>query len=207
MNIKSNKGMTLVEVIATVAIMAAVMIPISLIFTTAYSNFITESDKSEAQKSARAVLYGKGLYGDGLISYGVIGDLQRSNVSGEKIIIEDFDTVELKKGRRISISDDKGLKCRYSLEGTKLEYEYRIEKSGKYEFITEDYLTEKSVNKKDVKIIDFTVEKKEKGTDIDNDPETQTIINNDIIEVCIKVECGQSGVIILESSYRIPIEK
>ena len=201
MNIKSKKGMTLVEVIATVAIMAAIMIPISLIFSTAYSNFITESDKSTAQKSARAVLYGKGLYGNGLISYGVIGDLQRSNVGGDKITI-DQDPIT-KKWRTISIADNKGLLYKYSFDGTDLWYGYRNDSDV---WIQDVYLTEKSSNNKDVKVIDFAVDKKQKGTDIDEDPTTQTIIDNDLIKVYVKVECGKSGPIELESSYRIPIE-
>ncbi len=190
MNIKSKKGMTLVEVIATVAIMAVIMIPISLIFSTAYSNFITESDKSMAQKSARAVLYGKGLYGDGLISYGVIGDLQRSNVSGDKILLGNLVT---NKYHSISISDNNGLLYKYSLKGNKVEYIY-WDSSGN--LVKEDYLNEKSVYKKDVKVLDFVVEEIGKGTNIDND----------LIKVYIKVECGKSGPIELESSYRIPIE-
>lgn len=199
MNIKSKKGMTLVEVIATVAIMAVIMVPISLIFTTAYSNFIAESDKSTAQKSARAVLYGKGLYGNGLISYGVMGDLQRSNASGDKITIGNLINQNIEyKGHSISISDNNGLLYRYSLNGTKLEYEYRDSDGN---LVTEDYLTEKSSNEREVKVLDFTVEKIEKGTNVKG-----KIIDNDLIKVSVEVECGQSGIISLESSYRIPIE-
>lgn len=191
MNIKSKKGMTLVEVIATVAIMAAIMVPISLIFTTAYSNFITESDKSTAQKSARAVLYGKGLYGNGLISYGVMGDLQRSNVGGSKIKIGDGDT---NRGNSISILDNSNSPIQtYKFDGSKLKYIYINDKGSTVE---EDYFENDPSDKKEVKVLDFIVEKKEKGTDIDND----------LVEVYIEVECGKSGKIALESSYRIPIE-
>ncbi len=196
--------MTLVEVIATVAIMAAIMVPISLIFTTAYSNFITESDKSTAQKSARAVLYGKGLYGNGSISYGVMGDLQRSNVGGSKIVITEL--FDGNKGRIISIFDDNGLLYKYSFDSVKLMlgYEYR-DAEGKY-VKEDDYFNNDPSDKKEIKVLKFSVEKKEKGTDIDKDPNTKTFIDNDLIEVYVEVECGKSGKIALESSYRIPIE-
>ena len=201
MNIKSKKGMTLVEVIATVAIMAAIMIPISLIFTTAYSNFITESDKSTAQKSARAVLYGKGLYGNGSISYGVMGDLQRSNVSGNKIVIADL--FDGNKGRSIVIYSDDKTK-RYSFKDGILYYEPDVTDLSKDPEPDDNYLNEKSSNDRDVKVLDFIVEKKIKG--VDKDPITQAVIDNDLIEVYVEVECGKSGKIALESSYRIPIE-
>lgn len=197
MNIKSKKGMTLVEVIATVAIMAVIMVPISLIFTTAYSNFITESDKSTAQKSARAVLYGKGLYGNdgnGSISYGVMGDLQRSNVGGNKIRIGDNINADTNIGNIISILDNSNSPIQtYKFDGSKLKYIYINDKGSTVE---EDYFENYPSDKKEVKVLDFIVEKKEKGTDI----------ANDLVEVYIEVECGKSGKIALESSYRIPIE-
>ena len=201
MDIKSKKGMTLVEVIATVAIMAAIMVPISLIFTTAYSNFITESDKSTAQKSARAVLYGKGLYGNGLISYGVMGDLQRSNVGGSKIKIVDIND-DTNRENSISILDNSNSPIlTYKFDGTKLEYIYINDKG---DTVKEDYFENDSSDKKEVKVLDFSVEMKKKG--IDKDPITQALIANDLIEVYVEVECGKSGKIALESSYRIPIE-
>ena len=201
MNIKSKKGMTLVEVIATVAIMAVIMVPISLIFTTAYSNFITESDKSTAQKSARAVLYGKGLYGNGLISYGVMGDLQRSNVGGSKIKIVDIND-DTNRENSISILDNSNSPIlTYKFDGTKLEYIYINDKG---DTVKEDYFENDSSDKKEVKVLDFSVEMKKKG--IDKDPITQALIANDLIEVYVEVECGKSGKIALESSYRIPIE-
>jgi prepilin-type N-terminal cleavage/methylation domain-containing protein len=203
MNIKSKKGMTLVEVIATVAIMPAIMVPISLIFTTAYSNFITESDKSTAQKSARAVLYGKGLYGNGSISYGVMGDLQRSNVGGSKIKIGDNINGDPNRGNSISILDNSNSPIQtYKFDGTKLEY------INKGNTVQEDYFENDSSDKKEVKVLDFIVEKQEKGAIIDIDPSTSTntFTNNDLIKVYIIVEYGKSGKIALESSYRIPIE-
>ncbi len=206
MDIKSKKGMTLVEVIATVAIMAAIMVPISLIFTTAYSNFITESDKSTAQKSARAVLYGKGLYGNGLISYGVMGDLQRSNVGSSNIKIDLLlDNNNLNKGRSIAITGDDGKTKRYSFKDGILYYEPDVTNFSEIKPQPSDnYLSEKSTNDRDVKVLDFIVEKKIKG--VDKDPITQALIANDLIEVYVEVECGKSGKIALESSYRIPIE-
>ena len=207
MNIKSKKGMTLVEVIATVAIMAAIMIPISLIFTTAYSNFITESDKSTAQKSARAVLYGKGLYGNGSISYGVMGDLQRSNVGINNIKIDLLDAGNSNKGRSIAITGDDNKTKRYSFIDGILYFEPDVSDLSKIEPKSDDnFLDEKSSNDRELKVLDFIVEKTEKGTDIDKDPDKETYIDNDLIEVYVEVECGKSGKIALESSYRIPIE-
>ncbi|QNU68114.1 prepilin-type N-terminal cleavage/methylation domain-containing protein [Ruminiclostridium herbifermentans] len=202
MNIKSKKGMTLVEVIATVAIMAAIMIPISLIFTTAYSNFITESDKSIAQKSARAVLYGKGLYGNGLISYGVMGDLQRSNVGSNKIQIGENINGDSNRGKSISILDENNLPIQtYIFNGTSLDYIYLDDKGDP---VRESYFENVTSNKKEVKVLDFVVEKKIKGKYID--PITNNYIDSDLIIVYVEVECGKSGKIALESSYRIPIE-
>ena len=204
MNIKSKKGMTLVEVIATVAIMAIIMIPISLIFTTAYSNFITESDKSIAQKSARAVLYGKGLYGNGSISYGVMGDLQRSNVGGSKIKIGDNINGDPNRGISISILDNNNLPIQtYKFDGAELEYIYIDDKGDP---VQEGYFENDPSDKKKVKVLDFIVEKQLKGTIIDIDPSSSTFTNNELIKVSIIVEYGKSGEIALESSYRIPIE-
>lgn len=199
MNIKSKKGMTLVEVIATVTIMAIIMIPISLIFSTAYSNFITESDKSTAQKSARAVLYGKGLYDNGLISYGVIGDLQRSNVGGSNIQIVWLDPSNHSKGgREIIITDDSSVVKTYRFDGTTLMYSDSVKVP-----TAEDYFkNETSSNGKFVIVKDFNVLMIEKGENLS----TGIKADCDLIKVSVKVECGKSGVIELESSYRIPIE-
>lgn len=202
MNIKCKKGMTLVEVIATVAIMAAIMVPISLIFTTAYSNFITESDKSTAQKSARAVLYGKGLYGNGLISYGVMGDLQRSNVGGSKIEIGYNINGDTNRGNSISILNNSNSPIKtYKFNGTKLEYIYINDKGNP---VQEDFFEKDTSDKNEVRVLDFIVEKQKKGTIID--PITKSATDNDLIKVYVEVEYGKSGKIALESSYRIPIE-
>lgn len=194
--------MTLVEVIATVAIMAAIMVPISLIFTTAYSNFITESDKSTAQKSARAVLYGKGLYGNGLISYGVMGDLQRSNVGGSKIEIGYNINGDTNRGNSISILNNSNSPIKtYKFNGTKLEYIYINDKGNP---VQEDFFEKDTSDKNEVRVLDFIVEKQKKGTIID--PITKSATDNDLIKVYVEVEYGKSGKIALESSYRIPIE-
>ncbi len=205
MNIKSKKGMTLVEVIATVAIMAVIMIPISLIFTTAYSNFITESDKSIAQQSARAVLYGKGLYGDGLFSYGVMGDLQRSNAGKDRIVV---DSQINGKGRILLIYDKDGLLYKYSFESATLKLKYQYRGADGNLVKEKDYFENDSSDKKEVKVLYFSVEKKDKGSDIDedNDPDTHTYIDTDLIEVYVEVEYGKSGKVALGSSYRVPIE-
>lgn len=190
MNIKSNKGLSLVEVIATVAIMAIIIIPISLVFTTSYSNFNIESDKAAAQKAAREVLYGKGFS-----SYGVMGDLERSNAGSDKITIGDIIDASVNS---ISILDDAGVKKIYYYNQATQELKY------KNELTDENYfLNETSTNGRAIIVKKFDVKKITRGTTIDS-----VILDTDIIRVTVTVECGRSGNITLESSYRIPnIEK
>ena len=151
-------------------------------------------------------MYGKGLYGKGSVSYGVIGDLQRSNVGASKIKIDLLlDVNNPNKGRSIAITGDDGITKRYSFISGVLYYEPNvIDLSVIYPQLSDNYLNEKSSNDRDVKVLDFSVEMKKKG--IYKDPITQTFIKNDLIEVYVVVECGKSGKIALESSYRIPIE-
>lgn len=195
MDIKNKKGMTLVEVVATVAILAIIMVPISLIFSTTYRNFNVESDKATAQESAREVLYGKGFYYG---SYGVIGDLQRSNADLNKIKFDLLDVNNNNIGRSIAITGDDGITKRYSFRSGILYYEPDVTDLSVYNNNPDNnYLKEKSPNEREVKVIDFSVEKKVKDSNSNV---------NDLIIVTVKVECGQSGEIALESSYRIPVE-
>lgn len=89
MDIKSQKGVTLTELIVTITIMAIIITPISVVFIQGYSGFFTESDKMNAQQCAREVLYGRGVN-----SYGIMGDLERcdnklTSVTGKCISIGD----------------------------------------------------------------------------------------------------------------------
>jgi prepilin-type N-terminal cleavage/methylation domain-containing protein len=199
MNIKSKKGVTLIEVIAAVAIMAIIIIPISLVFTTSYMNFIKESDKTEAQKSARAVLYGKGFD-----SYGVIGDLERSDAISSSITIGDM--IDSSSGHSITIIE-------YSDNGTKIvkttTYYYdsvnhilkqKISDNTGNPVSDEDYFKgEESTNGNTIEVTDFVVKRVAKGTDVD-----ATTTDADLINITATVTCGQSGGIKLQSSYRIP---
>jgi len=212
MDIKSKKGVTLVEVVVAVAIMAIIMVPISLVFNTAYTNFIVESDKVAAQQGAREVLYGKGMN-----SYGVMGDLERSNATASDDLIKIEDPIVLgspNKGRSISITEvtDAG-----NGQTKKYYYEFDVADDSwklKYKIIYPDGSTSEddyfanatSSNNRQVKVTGFEVEKKAKGADIDTDPDPAkvTIIDKDVIKITVTVACGKSGDITLQSSYRIP---
>ena len=196
MDIKSNKGISLVEVIVTVAIMAIIIVPVSMVFITSYTNFISESDKTTAEQCAREVLYGKGI-----TSYGVIGDLERSNAKSSEISVINNDATS-SSSITIPYTDDKGYK------GIK-EY---IFKDGILNFKdynttnSEDFFKDEKSSNKDINVIGFSAEMKQKGTDIDTDPSKETIINTNIIKITVTVKCGRSGQIKLESSYRINVE-
>lgn len=205
MDIRSEKGLTLVEVIAAITIMGIIMIPISLIFTTAYTNFTNESDKVAAQQAARAVLYGKGIN-----SYGVMGDLERSDASSDLIKIEELiDTNDPNKGGRSiriteSFKDVSGntvsVDKKYRFSGGEFLYDYDLSDSN---LEVNYFANEKSTNGHDVKVENFLVENRKKGTDING-----ITIDTDVIKITVTVTCGNSGEITLESSYRIPnIEK
>lgn len=204
---KSEKGITLVEVVVSVAILAIIMLPISLAFTTAYSSFINEADKITAQQSAREVLYGKGLG-----SYGIMGDLERSNAAGEEITIGDFIDESGTKGRTISIKYPDATIRQYkfiqdAVNGDKLFYRTVAPDNSilsEQNYFENDY----SSNGNKVVVKSFSAEKISKGADIDPDPGKTTVTDTDIIKLQVSVCCGKSGDITLESSYRIPdIEK
>lgn len=192
MDIKSNKGISLVEVIATVAIMAIIMVPISLIFITSYTNFISESDKAVAEQCAREVLYGKGIS-----SYGVMGDLERSSASKNRIKLED--NFETGKYRIIKITDSAGSTgtqkiYRFDKDERKLFYD---DGSGEKDFFDQ----ESSINNHTIEVIDFVAEYKSKGTVIN-----KAEIDTDVVIISATVLCGKSGNIKVESSYRINVE-
>jgi prepilin-type N-terminal cleavage/methylation domain-containing protein len=197
MDIRSNKGLTLVEVVVAVAIMAIIIVPISLVFTTAYTSFIDESDKVAAQQGARDVLYGKGIN-----SFGIMGDLERSDATsdlikiGELIDINDPD----KGGRSIRITETSkdvsgntiSVVKKYSYNGGVLFYDYDVNDSNQE---VNFFLKEKSSNGHDVIVRNFLAQKVVKVTG-----STDT----DVIKITVTVTCGQSCDITLESSYRIP---
>ncbi|HEY5583137.1 MAG TPA: prepilin-type N-terminal cleavage/methylation domain-containing protein [Ruminiclostridium sp.] len=207
MDIKNKKGLTLVEVVVTVAILAIIMIPISLVFTTAYASFIGESDKVTAQQSAREILYGKGIN-----SYGIMGYLERSDATSSSIIIgTELNDVNA-TGHSISIKD-------YNVTSTGQTKIYYYEQEAipniwklKYKIIASDGLTvlsdvdyfinDKSSNGKTVEVKDFVVEKV-KRTD-GTAPATATDKDTDLIKITVTVACGRSGNITLQSSYRFP---
>ncbi len=189
MNIKSNKGLTLVEVIVTVAIMGIIIAPISLVFTTAYTNFNGESDKVAAQQGARDILYGKGIDSYGNRSYGIMGDLERSSAKANNITIEDI--IEPNKGRSISMPGtiidktslkEKAVTKKYSYIDGVLYYDNDTSNSNPVK-----YIDQKSSTNKAVIVSDFSAEK----------------IDNKLITISVTVTCGD-GEITLESSYRIP---
>lgn len=211
MDIKSKKGATLVEVVAAVAIMAIIMLPISLVFTTAYTNFIGESDKAEAQQCAREVLYGKGIN-----SYGVMGDLERSNATATNDFIKIKDPIDTsnpdKGGRSISITEVTAAGTGqtkiyyYMQDATTLiwKLKYKIIAPDGINVISDiDYFAdEKSSNDKEVNVTGFEAAKIAKGTIIDTTTGIKT--DTDVINITVTVTCGSSGSITLESSYRIP---
>jgi prepilin-type N-terminal cleavage/methylation domain-containing protein len=195
MDIKSNKGISLVEVIVTVAIIGIIMAPISLVFITSYTNFINESDKAAAEQFAREV-----LYGNGITSYGVIGDLERSDAKASDIILEGGTTTS----SSISIpykyldehNNEHAIIKKYSLDSGRNILNYSdVSSSGDY------FKGEKSTSGKEVKIIDFVAGIKAKGSEI-NSIKTNAVI----IEVSVTVETGKSGPVRLESSYRINVD-
>ncbi|HEX2926796.1 MAG TPA: hypothetical protein VHP38_11170 [Ruminiclostridium sp.] len=82
MNIKSEKGATLTEVIAAVAILGMLLIPLSYIFITSCTTYMGESDRASAQQAAREILYGNGLNFNG-----IIGDLEKSGAPMDCVIV------------------------------------------------------------------------------------------------------------------------
>lgn len=197
MNIKGKKGVTLVEVVVTVAILAIIIVPISLVFNTAYSSFIGETDKVTAQQSARELLYGKGIN-----SYGIMGDLERSNTTSQAIIVGDVTEDINAIGPSISIKDDTGATKVYTyvpdaVLGGKLFYK-TITPGGLTVSDVDYFDNDKSSNGRDVMVNDFIAEKIKKDS----------VTDTDMIKITVTVACGKSGNITLESSYRFPnIEK
>ena len=189
MDIKSNKGISLVEVIVTVAIMAIIIVPVSMVFITSYTNFISESDKAAAEQCAREVLYGKGIN-----SYGVMGDLERSNASGNRITFEDQS--ETGKYRTIKIKESADTK-KYRFDKDNLVLYYDDGSGNEKDFFYQEF----SSNNHQVKVIDFVVEKKSKGSVID-----KVEIDTDVIIISTTVSCGENGKVKVESSYRINVE-
>ncbi len=189
MNLKSNRGVTLVEVIVTIAILAIIVIPVSTIFSTAYSSFIAEADKITAQQSAREILYGKGIN-----SYGVMGDLERSNATVGDVLIDN--SAAAMAGRSISITYD---------NGEILQYSFRTDSDGELQLLyknaagnEENYFgNDKSSNNNPVIVKSFVVSKVNKLTD-------DIELDNYVLNISVTVWCGRSGDISLQSTYRFP---
>lgn len=180
MNIKSQKGITLTEVIVTLAIMAIIAAPITMVFTTAYTSFINESDKNTAQQYAREV-----MFGDGLNSKGIIGELEGSNASTIGINVSP---------QSISIrQNDTGAAIKYEYQPIESDYGTLIYTNASGAAI-DLFNNAKSGNGFDVKLNEFFVEKVVKTADTDTD----------LINITLKLSCGNSGIITLKNSYRIP---
>ncbi|WP_024831781.1 hypothetical protein [Ruminiclostridium josui] len=175
MNIKSEKGVTLTEVIGAVTILLILMVPLSFIFTTTYTKCVVEADKAAAQQVAREV-----LYGDGINFNGIIGDLGKSNSKCSEVVIKDI----LPDGCSISIPSGNGI----------TEYLYETDSSGGVIKYNGKRINEKSSSGKEIKIIDFYLQKIIKNNFNDNDQ----------LRVQVRVSCGKSGIVEVESSYRFP---
>ncbi len=179
MNIKSEKGVTLTEVIGAVTILLMLMVPLTFIFTTTYTKCVVEADKVAAQQVAREV-----LYGDGINFNGIIGDLHKSNSKSSEVVIEDVPP----NGCSISIPAKNGIR----------EYLYETDSSGGVIKYNGNRINEKSSSGKEINITNFTVQPIYK-----ND-----LNDNDQLRVQVRVSCGKSGIVEVESSYRFPnIEK
>ncbi len=154
------------------------MVPLTFIFTTTYAKCVLEADKAAAQEVAREV-----LYGDGINFNGIIGDLEKSNSKSSEVVVD-----ILPNGCSISIPSKNGNR----------EYLYEPDSNGgvvKYNGLS---INEKSSSGKEIEIIDFTLQKILKNDFNDHDQ----------LRVQVKVSCGKSGIVEVESSYRFPnIEK
>lgn len=183
MNIKSEKGVTLTEVIGAVTILMILMVPLSFIFTTTYNKCVVEADKVAAQQVAREI-----LYGDGINYNGIIGDLEKSNA---KIGTESSD---------VNIDDTLPARCSISIpasDGNRV-YLYDSNVEGGVVLYNGKTINEKSSSGKDTKIVGFNLQKILKNDFYDHDQ----------LRIQVKVSCGKSGNVEVESSYRFPnIEK
>ena len=176
MNFKSEKGVTLTEVIGAFTILLMLMVPLTFIFTTTYSKCVVEADKTAAQQVAREVLYGDGINYDG-----IIGDLEKSNS-----LISEVDIPP--NGCSISIPAKNGIS----------EYLYEPDSSGGVIKLNGKRINEKSSSGKDIKIRGFYLQKILKDNFNDHDQ----------LRVQVRVSCGKSRIVEVESSYRFPnIEK
>ncbi len=176
MNIKSEKGVTLTEVIGAVTILLILMVPLSFIFTTTYDKCVAEADKVAAQQVAREI-----MYGDGINFNGIIGDLEKSNSISSEVIINDY-------GCSISIPSNKG----------SIEYLYDSEDSGGIIKYNGKRINDKSSSGKEIKVTGFNLQKILKNS----------LNDHDKLRIQVKVSCGKSGIVEVESSYRFPnIEK
>ncbi|EPR09950.1 prepilin-type N-terminal cleavage/methylation domain-containing protein [Ruminiclostridium papyrosolvens] len=189
MNIKSEKGVTLTEVIGAVTILMILMVPLSFIFTTTYDKCVVEADKVAAQQVAREILYGDGINFNGIMgdlekSNAKIGDLHKSNSKSSEVVIEDIPP----DGCSISIPASNGIR----------EYLYDSNVGGGVVLYNGKRINDKSSSGKEINITGFTVQPIYK-----ND-----LNDNDQLRVQVRVLCGKSGIVEVESSYRFPnIEK
>lgn len=171
MNIRSEKGVTLVELITTIAILAIIITPISLVFNMGYSQFFKESDNVIAQESGREI-----LYGNGITSFGIMGDMSRCN-----------NLATTTNGNKISIGDvASGLK-EYSYDGINK----KLLLNGSNYFFNTD--------KQDVNVTSFSAITILPG-EIINGNKTDT----KVVSVYIEVSYGRSNTVKLSNSFSFP---
>ncbi|ACL76738.1 hypothetical protein [Ruminiclostridium cellulolyticum] len=174
MNIKSEKGVTLTEVIGAVTILLMLMVPLTFIFTTTYSKCVVEADKAAAQQVAREV-----LYGDGINFNGIIGDLEKSNSPISEVVTNG---------------------CSISIPSNTESRDYLYEPDANVGVIKYNgkRINDKSSSGKEINVTDFTVQLIYK----------KDLNDNDQLRVQVRVSCGRSGIVEVESGYRFPnIEK
>jgi prepilin-type N-terminal cleavage/methylation domain-containing protein len=176
MDNKSQKGVTLTELIVSIAILGIIVVPISLVFTSGYSSFFKESNKMTAQQCAREALYGKGIN-----SYGIMGDLERCD-----------NTLTYVGSNSITIEDTSGSAV-YYLDNKKLMYKGSGFTEGK------DYFSDSPK----VVVDDFEARLYSPGDTFDGSATETTIA-----AISISLSCGNSGNVNLSSAFRFPkIEK
>ena len=171
MNIRCQKGVTLVELVTTVAILAIIIAPISLVFNIGYSQFFKESDNVIAQEGARQIFYGNGIN-----TYGIMGDLARCN-----------NLATTTSGISILIGDEPSNLKAYSFDNTSK----KILLNGVNYFDNTD--------KKDVKVSSFSAITIDAGQIIDGN-----VTDTKVITVYAEVSYGRSNIIKLSNSYRLP---
>lgn len=171
MNIRCQKGVTLVELVTALAIFAIIITPISMVFNIGYSRFFKESDNVIAQEGARQILYGNGIN-----SNGIMGDLARCN-----------NLATTTSGIGILIGDDAS-----NLKSYIFDYiNKKLLLNGVNYFDNTD--------KEEVQVTSFSAITIDIGQIIDGN-----MTDTKVIKVYAEVSYGKSNSIKLSNSYRLP---